>query len=199
MRRLTTTNTVLIFMLGLFYMLPSSESPAQDREERERKTKDFFGPRFEFHAHRPTRGERRHPIEIVRFRSIDGMNNNPIINNFGATGVNLRRRVPSAYVDHHGASGRDRPNPREISNLVCNQVGSIPNSRMLSSMVWQWGQFIDHDIVLTESAIPTESLPIGVPTGDVFFDPFQTGVMEIPFSRSEYRRGFSGRPREQVN
>jgi len=199
MRRLTTIKTVLIFILGVFYALPVSEAPAQDRENRERKTKDFFGPRFEFHAHRPTRGERRHPIEIIRFRSIDGMNNNPIINNFGATGVNLRRRVPSAYIDNHGPSGQDRPNPREISNLVCNQVDSIPNSRMLSSMVWQWGQFLDHDIVLTESAIPSESLPIEVPAGDVFFDPFQTGVMEIPFSRSEYRRRFSGRPREQVN
>ena len=38
-------------------------------------------------------------------------------------------------------------NERELSNAFFAQSSSVPDPRGLSSLVWAWGQFIDHDIV----------------------------------------------------
>ncbi len=40
----------------------------------------------------------------------------------------------------------DIPNPREISNSLCQEDQSHPDSRGLSDYNWLWGQFITHDI-----------------------------------------------------
>jgi hypothetical protein len=93
----------------------------------------------------------------------------------------------------------DLPSPREVSNLVCDQPDAsfYRHHSDLSDMVWQWGQFIDHDIDLTVTADPVESSPIAVPEGDAWFDPDGTGDTMIEFDRSAYRM-VSG-SREQMN
>src|SRR4029079_6692173 len=69
--------------------------------------------------------------------------------------------------------------------------------------IYAWGQFIDHDLDLTEP--PTtgkESFNITVPAGDPQFDPNSTGAQVIPLSRSRYdaTTGISAaNPREQIN
>lgn len=65
-------------------------------------------------------------------------------------------------------------------------------------MLWQWGQFVDHDIGLTEGAEPHESFDVLVPLGDPWFDPLSTGAMTIPVSRSAWLRDGAG-VRQQVN
>lgn len=40
----------------------------------------------------------------------------------------------------------DVPNPREISNSLCHEDQSYPDSQGLSDYNWLWGQFITHDI-----------------------------------------------------
>jgi len=40
----------------------------------------------------------------------------------------------------------DIPNPREISNSLCHEEQTHPDSRGLSDFNWLWGQFITHDI-----------------------------------------------------
>ena len=60
-------------------------------------------------------------------------------------------------------------------------------------MVWQWGQFVDHDIDLTHSGVEYGVAPITVtdPT-----DPLSPGP--IPFTRSQFLQP-DGVGREQVN
>lgn len=43
-------------------------------------------------------------------------------------------------------------NERTISNTYFAQSESIPDPHRLSSFVWAWGQFIDHDITLSKSS-----------------------------------------------
>ncbi len=189
------------FVIG--FMLVASMSVdaihAQDRDKRDRKTRDRHGAKDEFHPPKRRGIEQRAPVVIQRFRTINGTSNNLKNITWGMAGGNLRRFVPAAYADGVSVpSGFDRPSARFISNLVCDQEQSlIPNSRGLTSFVWQWGQFVDHDFGITESHEPHELFPIPVPSGDIFFDPFQTGEQIITLFRSEYRYGPG--PRNQIN
>jgi len=136
-------------------------------------------------------------------RSIDGSGNHLDQPDWGSTGTQLRRVTTVEYGDGiAAAAGDDRLSAREISNLVAGQTESTLNDRGLSDLVWQWGQFIDHDIDLTGPVDPTESLPIEVPTGDPFFDPAGTGEATIAFDRSTYDKETGDaidNPRQQTN
>ena len=173
---------------------------AQSEGERDRRTNDHFGEKFDQHR-KKIQGKYRLPITIQRFRSIDGTLNNYLGIYWGAAGVNLVRRVPPAYAD--GVSlpaGSGRQSARVISNIVCGQSEPIYNSRNLSSMVWQWGQFLDHDITLTETATPLEPFPIDVSDSDFMFDPFGAGGQTINLFRSKYRLFQPAHfPRQQIN
>ena len=138
-----------------------------------------------------------------RFRSIDGGGNNVLHLQIGQAGSRLMRLVPPAYAD--GAStlaGQKRLSAREISNIVSTQDDLIPNDQWASDFLWQWGQFIDHDIDLTDGVDPPEPAPIPVPSGDPFFDPQGTGLAAIAFNRSIYDPSTGGdieNPRQQIN
>ena len=98
-------------------------------------------------------------------------------------------------------AGAGRPGPREISNRIFSQSESLPSDRRVTDMLWQWGQFVDHDIDLTEPG-ETEAAPIPVPLGDPFFDPLGEGGKEIPFHRSIYDPATGtdpSNPRQQMN
>jgi Ca2+-binding RTX toxin-like protein len=80
-------------------------------------------------------------------------------------------------------SGADRPGPRDISNAISAQHGAdIPNAAGASDFLWMWGQFLDHDLSLTEAG-HTATAPIAVPAGDPHFDPLGSGTATIPFTR----------------
>lgn len=182
----------------IFVAFTTDSADAQNRDRRDEKTRDFHSSKDEFRPKRHWGKENKLPVVVQRFRNINGTENNLRNPSWGQAGANLRRRTPSMYADGISEpAGEDRPSPRLISNLVCDQLDSIPNERLLSSMVWQWGQFLDHDIALSESADPLEAFPISVPSGDPFFDPFNTGTQIISLFRTEYRHG--SQPREQIN
>lgn len=133
-------------------------------------------------------------------RTIDGTGNNPLHLDWGSAGTALRRLLRVDYADGIGApAGATRPSARAVSNAVCAQSGSTPNTRGASSMLWQWGQFLDHDIGITEGHSPTELFPITVPRGDPHFDPLSTGVQTIRLTRSHYRLLGPQAIRQQVN
>ncbi len=136
-------------------------------------------------------------------RTIDGTGNNLIDTTLASTDTPFIRIVEADYADGiSDAAGEARPSAREVSNNIAAQSTSMINDRFLTDFVWQWGQFLDHDMDLTGEADPHESLPIEVPAGDSFFDPSGTGTASISLSRSDYdptSGTSSSNPRQQVN
>lgn len=143
------------------------------------------------------------PSLLATPRTFDGTANNVAKSEWGSTGEDFTRRGAASYADGISSlAGADRPSPRLVSNLVSAQSESILNPQQWSDMLWQWGQFIDHDLDLTLSATPTESAPISVPKGDPYFDPTGTGTATISLSRSIYdptTGTTTANPRQQVN
>ncbi len=136
--------------------------------------------------------------------SFDGTGNNVAHPTWGSTGQELLRISPAAYGDGISTpSGADRPGARVVSNLLAaSPAGGVTNDRDFTAFVYAWGQFLDHDLGLTETATPRERLPIAVPAGDSSFDPTGTGAMTIPMSRSAYdptTGTATGNPRQQTN
>lgn len=122
------------------------------------------------------------------FRSIDGTGNNPIDPLRGSVGVALLRHTTVGYGDGSGTpAGEGEPSTREVSNLVVAQDQLFPNAENTSDFLWQWGQFLDHDIDLTPTAVPAEPFDIPVPLGDPYFDPEGTGTQAIELNRSLYK------------
>ncbi|NEQ38746.1 MAG: peroxiredoxin [Okeania sp. SIO3I5] len=135
----------------------------------------------------------------MNFRTIDGSNNNLDHLEYGQTGENLLRLTPANYADgiQELAEGQ---NPRVISNVVFNQSESILNNRNLSDYIWLWGQFLDHDVTLSElqSGPTAERINIFIPEDDTNFTPRSF----IPVTRSlfdETTGTSTDNPREQFN
>jgi len=149
---------------------------------------------------RPPRGP--NPTD-ERFRTIDGSGNNRSLPEMGAAHTPLIRLVDSDYADGISTlAGPDRASARVISNAVSAQFEDLPNERQASDYVWQWGQFIDHDIDLTDGADPAEPANISIPAGDPFFDPTGSGEQSMAFNRSLYdtdSRTDTSNPRQQIN
>lgn len=133
------------------------------------------------------------------FRTINGSNNNRRNPDWGAANTPLLRKLPAVYPgDGSGETileAPDRANPRDISNTLFDQEGSIPTETRLTDFVWQWGQFLDHDISLTEfgSNFGTASIPVTNPDDDL--------APVIPFTRSIFEEdtGTASNPRQQIN
>jgi len=133
------------------------------------------------------------PKELIHFPgmempvavSFDGKGNNVIQPLWGSAGSDLLRISAAAYHDGVSSpSGTNRPSPRLISDKICAQTATARNDRNMSSYVYAWGQFIDHDLDLTTTGTTEFNIP--VPIGDSEFDPNYTGTNVIPFTRSTY-------------
>src|SRR5262245_4798012 len=151
-------------------------------------------------ARRPRRSPRPH-VELLEercvldFRSITGMGNNIANPTWGSAGVALLRTAPVAYadgIDDLVVGDPTRPSPRIISNAVVAQTTEerVLSDRLMSAMIYGWGQFLDHDLDLTTNG--SESAPIDVPANDPVF------TSDIPFNRSKsiYINGVRQQPNE---
>jgi hypothetical protein len=117
--------------------------------------------------------------------SLDGKGNNMMQPLWGSAGSDLLRFSAAAYTDNISApSGSNRPSARLISDEVCVLTTTNRNDRNMSSYVYGWGQFIDHDLDLTTTG--TTEFDISVPKSDPDFDPNSTGTNVISFTRSNY-------------
>lgn len=143
-------------------------------------------------------------IGAREIRSYDGSSNNETNPMWGATFEQLKRLSAAKYTDGVSSlAGSSRISARAISNLIAAQADgeSIPNTYRTTDFLWQWGQFIDHDIDLTDGSAD-EAENILVPSGDAYFDPGGTGTAEISFNRAIYdpETGTStSNPRQQEN
>ena len=105
-------------------------------------------------------------VDINDIRTIDGSNNQidadgeslgPTRDN-GNTGAPLVRLFDPAYADGineprgGGVNGEEStlPNAREVSNAIAPQGNVTGNPLNASDWLWQWGQFLDHDLGLSE-------------------------------------------------
>lgn len=114
-------------------------------------------------------------------RSIDGTGNHPA--DLGKADSNFLRLGKADYDDGISTlAGQSRPNPRVISNNVFAQTGEVPEPGRASGFVFQWGQFLDHDIDIAHTASPVEAADIAIPSGDPVFP---TDAV-IPLERSAY-------------
>ena len=143
-------------------------------------------------------------LRDARARTIDGSGNNLADPLMGSAGIPLLRIVPPDYADGVSVpAGAGRPGARAISNAVSAQDTPVPSAAPASGYVWQWGQFVDHDIDLTGPAAPPEPFNIPVPAGDLFFDPPPgTGTMIIMLTRSIFDPASGtgpANPRQQIN
>jgi len=134
----------------------------------------------------------------------DGKGNNIMNPDWGSANEQFLRLSPVDYTDGISSpSGVNRPSARTVSNTFSvSPEDGIANNRDFTAFVYARGQFLDHDIDLTETASPKEAFPIVVPTGDASFDPSNTGTMTIPMARSRYdlTTGTSkDNPRQQIN
>ena len=137
------------------------------------------------------------------FRSFDGSGNNLAHPDWGSTDVRLLRKAPSDYADGLSQpAGADRPSAREISNVIAaHSADDTKSDRQLSAYIYIWGQFLDHDLDLTQPPdTGGEAFDVPVPTGDPFFDPNGVGGQFIFLTRSRFDPDTgTTRPRQQIN
>lgn len=127
------------------------------------------------------------------YRQIDGSMNNPVNPDWGAAHTPLLRLSGNGYTDSISSpAGQDRPNARYLSNLIFNQPELTPDPMTLSDFTWVFGQFMDHDMGLTENN--TEPINIDVPIGDPDFDPLGFGTVRIPLNRNKFMEGTGTSP-----
>jgi hypothetical protein len=185
--------TFLVLLTGF-----SSDIIAQDgAEESVSRQRQIDQPEDRAGRHKRPQGGNN------RVRTIDGSGNNLDDTEMGASFIELLRIVDPDYGDGISTlAGEGRPSARAVSNAVSLQEESIPNTLGASDFLWQWGQFVDHDIDLTEGTDPPESANIEVPIGDPFFDPDGTGTEVIELNRSIYNESSgtgTDNPRQQLN
>ena len=147
----------------------------------------------------PVPGEGEVMMEFpLETRTIDGAGNNLANPNWGAAETTVLRLASIAYTDGlESPAGEDRPGARAVSNAIFAQGAAAENDYGATDYLWQWGQFLDHDIVETPTISPEEAFDIPVPAGDPRFDPFHTGTQRIALNRSLYE--VVDGVREQVN
>jgi len=129
------------------------------------------------------------------FRSIDGTCNNIGIGtkDWGAADIPVYREMTANYASSNIHNDMvDWSNPRKISNTIFSQTTSIPSKNDLSSFVFTWGQFIDHDMVFSPGGSDKQNIPLPPDEPDFTTD--------ISFTRSDIFPGtgiFSAR--DQIN
>ncbi|CAI4233067.1 unnamed protein product [Auanema sp. JU1783] len=105
-----------------------------------------------------------------KYRTYDGQCNNLENPAWGASSMPLLRHLPPIYENGFNTPvgwekgrlyrGYPMPNAREVSRTVISTKDITPHSH-LSAFVFQWGQWIDHDLTFTAIALARQSYSSG--------------------------------------
>lgn len=151
---------------------------------REERFKDCKQAIFKVSAKGESHDDNIRCNENARFRTADGTCNNLENPARGSADEKFIRLVPNAYGDcisslRETKDGKELPNAREVSFKVhgSNADRTNPDSRVLTHLTMNWGQFMDHDITLAEfpginCEPPTddpECINIHIPENDTIF------------------------------
>ena len=149
-----------------------------------------------------------------RDRGIEGSENQPFDGSHypGETEAPLVRLFDPAFEDgfnepRGGGINQDPllPNTRDVSNIIAPQGDVRGNPLNASDWLWQWGQFLDHDLGLSEgtniTADPDEEFGIPLSPDDILYGRNGVVFTEIPLARipAEEGTGVEGEPRTVVN
>ncbi len=140
----------------------------------------------------------------VEDRSIDGSGNNTTdeLADAGSAHSELMRFNDYKPVYAGDGDGEDvindgeRANARDISNAVVRSDTLTQSSANLSDLVWVWGQFLDHDIDLSEQSDGAEINGTSVVTINDPSDPLNP--VPITITRSDFETDEEGY-RQQLN
>jgi len=140
----------------------------------------------------------------VSEQSLEGSGNNIDNPTWGSINQPFIRQTPARYADGISTvGGVALASPRVISNLVFPSPDEgVTNNRDWSAMTYAWGQFVDHDMMLTAAAAPIETMTFAVPSGDDVFDKSSSGTKTMSSSRSNFDSATgtsAANPRQQVN
>jgi peroxidase len=145
-------------------------------------------------------------LPATAVESIGGTGNNVKNPTWGAAGNDLIRLTPAQYANGYSSpSLPNDPSARLISNSVNNQADpanpsqdiATVNKQSLSDFVYSFGQFMDHDMDLTQGNGAADN--ISVPLGDPIGGPNDTPLY---FNRSQTDPATGtgpGNPAQQVN
>lgn len=116
-------------------------------------------------------------------RSLDGTGNNLTYPGYGASHQPLRVMTSLDYSNGiNSPSGWNRANARTVSNEIFSSIQNQVDPHDLTSMVWAFGKFIEHDITYFEHD-PDDKIYVKVPNCDKFLDPNCTGAKNLVFTR----------------
>ena len=161
----------------------------------------------------------KNPCLLHPFRTITGYCNNPLHPEWGTSFRALRRILPPDYDDGISLPRQKSrvdlnslPNARQISRTIHSEKNSP--SKIFTHMVMQFGQFIDHDIGHTPTAVGPfnrepkccgeekmhpDCLPIEISESDGYFSQYNVTCHEFVRSLAASRPGCKLGPREQMN
>lgn len=107
----------------------------------------------------------------LKYRAIDGSCNNLQRPLWGASMTAFRRVLPAQYENGFNSPigwdknktyfGFPKPGSRHVSNLLISSK-SVTEDDLVSHMVMQWGQFLDHDLDHSMEAISRETFENGI-------------------------------------
>lgn len=123
------------------------------------------------------------------YRSMDGTGNNISNPEFGATHQPMRIMTSLDYSNGiNSPAGWNRANARAVSNEIFASIHDQVDRHGLSSLVWAFGKFIEHDITYFEHD-PDDRMYVKVPNCDKFLDPNCSGAQNLVFTRIKSLEG----------
>jgi hypothetical protein len=147
-------------------------------------------------------------LRVQDVQSLDGSGNNVANPTWGQRGTAYARVAPVGYRDGISVPN-DGPNARFISNRIINDKSqNIFTPRGATQWLWQWGQFVDHDIALASPCVPPPECAGGGQPDNIPFnanDPmeeFRNDLGVIQFTRDTAHPGTgtsTSNPRQQTN